>query len=240
MGRLDTIIVHPDRASAATALAERVAGELAQALAQALDRGARACLAVPGGNTPRDFLRALAAYALDWARVVVLPGDDRWVGEADPRSNGALLRDALAGTPAAAATRLALVTDAPTPEAGAEAVAERLAAALGYPPRLDVAVLGVGEDGHTASLFPGGDHLAAALAPDGPGIVSPMRAPGAAEPRITLTLPVLAGAGALHVLAFGEAKRAALARAAERPAAAAPIRAVAEAAARPPSVYWAP
>jgi len=236
MASLDTVIAHPDRASAAEALADRVAGELARALAA----GGRARLAVPGGRTPRDFLRALATRELDWARVDILPGDDRWLGEADPRSNGALLRDALAGTPAAAARRLALVTEDATPELGAAAVEAALAAALGRPARLDVAVLGVGEDGHTASLFPNGDHLAQALAPDCPHIVRPMRAPGAAEPRITLTLPVLAGAGALHILAFGEGKRAALTRAAESAPDAAPIRAIAEAAARPPSVYWAP
>ena len=233
---LTRFVPYVSRAAAAEALATRVAGELEAALRLR----PHATLAVPGGSTPEPFLRALAEYDLDWARVVVLPGDERWVAADDVRANIALLERAFAGTPAAAATRLSLLSDAPTPEAGSAEVAARLSGVLGQPPRLDVAVVGLGTDGHTASLFPGGDHLADALDPAGRALVLPMRAPDAPEPRITLTLPVLAGAGALHVLAFGAEKRAILERAAASPPDAFPISAVAHAAGRAPTIHWAP
>jgi 6-phosphogluconolactonase len=72
---------------------------------------------------------------------------------------------------------------------------------------VDVALVGMGTDGHVASIFPGGDHLAEALAADAPPVL-PMQAPGAPEPRITLTLPVLREAFALHLLITGADKRA--------------------------------
>ena len=95
----------------------------------------------------------------------------------------------------------------------------------------------MGEDGHTASFFPGGDHLDEALDTHGRARVLPMRAPGAGEPRITLSLPVLAGARARYLLIEGEAKRRVLIEAIQ--GANLPIGALLEAA---PGVeaYWAP
>lgn len=233
---LDNVVVYKDREQAAAGLAARVAEELRAALA----RKDRALLAVPGGSTPAGFLQALSRCDLDWSRVDVLPTDERWVPEDHPRSNAALLDRTLLIDEAGAARRLPLYADAADQEAGIARVERALIETLGPAPRPDVCVLGMGEDGHVASLFPGGDRLNEALDPDGRRLVLAMRAPGAAEPRVTLTLPLLAGAGSLHLLIFGDAKRSVLARAAEARPAEMPVRAVAEAASRPPSFHWAP
>jgi len=90
---------------------------------------------------------------------------------------------------------------------------------------LAVLLLGMGGDMHTASLFPGADRLDEALAPDAPPVLA-MRAPGASEPRVTLTAPVLDGALSKHVVITGAEKRDALQRAAELTPKEAPIRAV--------------
>ena len=99
---------------------------------------------------------------------------------------------------------------------------ERIEAAL----PIDVLVLGMGADMHTASLFPGADQLAAALADDAPSLMA-MRAPGAPEPRLTLTAPVLRGAKNIHLLLTGAEKKTALAEALlEGPVIDAPVRAI--------------
>jgi 6-phosphogluconolactonase len=103
---------------------------------------------------------------------------------------------------AAAARLIPLWSPADTPEAGLAAVTESVLAVL----PVDVAVVGMGADGHVASIFPDGDRLDDALASDAPCVL-PMRAPAAPEPRITLTMPVLTGAFALHLLVTGTEKR---------------------------------
>ncbi|HQT45900.1 MAG: 6-phosphogluconolactonase [Acidocella sp. 20-63-7] len=217
-------------------LAGALAREVAAALAARLTRGGAAALAVSGGSTPLRFFRALAAQVLDWDKVTVTLVDDRWVGEDSPRSNAALVRAHLLQGRAAAARFVPLMNDAPTPEAGRAATE----AALRKLPPLAAVVLGMGADGHTASFFPGGDRLAQALAPAQGEWVETMRAPGALEPRITLTLPPLLAAGfvALHI--EGAAKRAVLEEALRPgPMVDLPVRAVL-ARAPQPVVFWSP
>ncbi len=214
----------------AEALAEAVAGDLRNAL-QA--RG-HACLALSGGSTPTRFMQELAQKELDWPKVTVTLVDERWVPSDHPRANAGLVRTHLLHGPAAQATFVPLYVRTPTPEGGIDRVRARIDA---LPLPLDVVVLGMGEDGHTASFFPGGDHLDEALDTHGRTRVLPMRAPGAGEPRITLSLPVLAGARARYLLIEGEAKRRVLIEAIQ--GANLPIGALLEAA---PGVeaYWAP
>jgi len=97
-----------------------------------------------------------------------------------------------------------------------------------------VALVGMGTDMHVASLIPGADGLAAALAADAPPLVV-LRAPGAAEARVSLSAPALAGALRLHLLIAGPEKRAALERARTLPVAEAPVRALLDEA----TVHWA-
>jgi 6-phosphogluconolactonase len=211
-------------------LAEALAGHVAAVLRQHLDHEGKAVLALSGGTTPVRFLDILSRKPLDWARVVVTLVDERWVDEGSPRSNAVLVRTHLLHGAAANAPFLPLYNGAATPEEGAEA--------LDLPLPLSVAVLGMGEDGHIASFFPQGDHLAEALAPEGRAIALPMRAPGAQEPRLTLTLPVLLGADYLALHIEGDAKRLVLEKALVQ-GADLPVSAVL--AARPGmDIYWSP
>lgn len=200
------------------ALARRVAEDLRAALAAE----GRAGLAVPGGTTPAPFLEALAREGLDWSRVRVTLTDERRVPVDHPRSNERLLRAHLL-----------------TGAAGAASFVPLDAARIGGAMPLTVCVLGMGDDMHTASLFPGTPGLAALLDPEGEALVASVAPPGADEPRVTLTVRALAGAAHVYLLIKGTEKRAALERAmATDDPAEAPIRAVLDAG-RDPVVFHA-
>jgi 6-phosphogluconolactonase len=219
----------------AAALAERIAERLRTALAE---RG-HALLAVSGGSTPKDLFTCLSREKLDWSKVQVTLVDERWVPDTDERSNARLVASLLLQHAAAAADFVPLYTGAATPEAGLASANQRNDA---LPLPFDAVVLGMGDDGHTASFFPGGDHLAEALDLDGHARVLPMRAPGAGEPRITLSLPTLLETRALYLLIAGEKKRDLLADARLGLGAARdyPVRAVLTQQRVPVAVYWCP
>ena len=206
------------------ALARLLADAVATALEGAIRDTGRAALAVPGGTTPAAFLTALGGRALDWEAVAVTLTDERCVPADHPRSNWRLLDETLFAGPARAARFVALDD------------ARALAALL----PLDACVLGMGEDLHTASLFPGADRLDEALAAYCSAPALRLRAPGAPEERITLTAPAVTGAGRCFVLIHGAEKRAALdrARTAAGPADA-PVRLVLVGP-NPAAFYWAP
>jgi 6-phosphogluconolactonase len=204
-------------------------------LRAALAARGRATLAVPGGTTPGPFLTRLGQAALDWERVGVTLTDERWVPAGDPRSNQRLLAETLFAGPAAAAEFVPLYAGTPEPEMALDAIAMSLGRIV-LP--LDLCVLGMGEDMHTASLFPGALGLEAALAPEAPPVAA-LRVPGVKERRISLTAPVLRGAGQVMLLIRGAAKRAALERAlAARSAREAPVRVVLDGPA-PVTVHYA-
>lgn len=219
----------------AAALAERVAKRLRMSLNQ---RG-HALLAVSGGSTPKDFFAQLSKETLDWANVKITLVDERWVPDTDERSNAKLVKTVLLQNEAAAATFVPLYSDAPTPEEGLAATSRRIEE-LALP--FDAVVLGMGDDGHTASFFPGGDHLAEALDLDGKSRVLPMHAPDAGEPRITLTLPTLLETESLFLLVTGNKKRDVLADARLGLDAARdyPVRSVLTQLRVPVAVYWCP
>jgi 6-phosphogluconolactonase len=219
----------PDGDAVAQALAQAVADDLRAALAL---RG-EASVALSGGTTPRRFLQALSRQPMDWANVTVTLVDERWVDERHERSNARLVKEHLLQEAAADAHFVPLYRPAASPDL----VLADVTAAL--PATLDVAVLGMGGDGHTASFFPGGDRLAEAMDPDAPERVLPMLAPGAGEPRITLTLPVLREAGRLYLHIEGGEKRQVLQQALSGQGAGAgyPIRAVLQALRAPLQVY---
>jgi 6-phosphogluconolactonase len=217
---------YPDREFLHLGLADAIAGQLADFLR----REGRASLCVPGGTTPGPVFDILSGVDLDWSHIAVFLNDERWVGEDSPRSNTALLRRRLLQGRAAAARLVPMYLPEPAPEDGLDALSAGIAAEL----PISVLLLGMGADMHTASLFPGADRLAAALAADAPPVMA-LRAEAAGEPRITLTAPVLRGAFHTHILITGLEKRAAIERAATLPEAEAPVRAVLHNA----TVHWA-
>ena len=139
------MIEHPDFDSLSTTVAET----LARACVEAIESRGNAVLALAGGSTPMPVYRRLAETELDWSRIDLLPGDDRWVAHDHPACNLRAMRDAF--SPVAARFR-ALTPEHPDAAPDTE-VAEATLAELGSP--FDACVLGMGADGHFASLFPG-------------------------------------------------------------------------------------
>jgi len=170
-------------------LAARLAEQITIWLNKALLLKPRATLAVTGGRTPVAALEALSTSAVDWSRVDVVLTDDRWVGERHIDSNAALLRRYLLQNAASRANFVNFKTPHDSPEAACEAIEEALSE-LSWP--IDVVVLGMGRDGHTASLFPGAKVLQRAMTTDEKCVA--IRSPAAPHPRVTLSYPALNGA----------------------------------------------
>lgn len=214
-------------------LAAQLAESVAEALRHDLAEQERALLVVSGGSTPVPFFHALSAVELPWARIDVTLADERWVAETASDSNARLVREHLLQGPAAAATFVPLTSEAETPEQGAAEVAGRLRP-LTWP--ASVVILGMGGDGHTASLFPDSQELSLALATAEPVVA--VRTPSQPQPRITLSADRLHQARR-HVLHLtGEEKRSVLARALTGDdSRELPIRAFL---ACPLAIYWAP
>jgi 6-phosphogluconolactonase len=218
---------------------EQLAAVLAEAVAANLKAGVKArgaaSLAVSGGSTPARFFKALSAREdVPWDKITVTLVDERWVDESSDRSNGRLVKANLLQGRAAAARFVPLYQGGAEPDEYAAGLAQR-----DVPQPLDVAILGMGNDGHTASFFPGGDTLGEALTAEGPVIA--IRAPGAGEPRVTLTLPRLLDARALYLHIEGEEKVETLARAeAEGPIEDMPVRAILRQNQTPLTIYWCP
>lgn len=179
---------------AAVALADAAATYIAERLLIA----PRASLVVSGGSTPLPFFEALREKPLDWVRVDILLADERWVPESDKDSNTRLVKDNLLQGPASEANYLSLKQPGETPADGLAAVRAALEE-LHLP--LDVLVLGMGNDGHTASLFPDAPELDRALDVNSDEVVTSMTPPSQPQKRITLTLRALKQAGftALHL-----------------------------------------
>ncbi|AQZ32959.1 6-phosphogluconolactonase [Pseudomonas sp. LPH1] len=189
---------HDDAEQLAQTLAVRVADALRQAIAS---RG-QATLVVSGGRSPVPFFEALAQQELPWAQVLVSLADERWVPINHAGSNEALVRRHLLRGPAAEARFLSLYQVA----GNLEQAAELADAAVAELAPIDVLVLGMGDDGHTASLFPHSPNLHQALQPDCARRVLPMLAPSEPAQRLTLTLPVLASARLPLLAIQGQAK----------------------------------
>lgn len=191
----------------ATQLARRAAERIATAIDLALDERDRCQIALAGGSTPALAYERLGQEHLPWERVDVLLGDERWVPPSDPASNARMIAATLLAQESGRRARFhAVPTEEPTPEASVEAY-EALVRQLcpGDPPVFDLVLLGLGDDGHTASLFPGTE---ATTVTDRWATVSE----GKGLPRITLTSPVLSAARQVIFLVSGAGKQQALRR----------------------------
>ncbi len=183
-------------------LAQALAVRVADALRQAVTSRGQATLVVSGGRSPVPFFEALAQQELPWAQVCVSLADERCVPVNHAGSNEALVRRHLLQGPAAEARFLSLYQVA----GNLEQAAELADAAVAELAPIDVLVLGMGDDGHTASLFPHSPNLHQALQPDCARRVLPMLAPSEPAQRLTLTLPVLASARMPLLAIQGQAK----------------------------------
>ena len=221
-----------DCAVLADALARSVAADLRRGIAE---RG-RGLLAVSGGTTPKKFFAALAQQELDWAKVSITLADERWLPPTNSRSNERLVRETLLAGRASAATFVPLYADTPDPESGLAQIAARIDL---LPQPFDAVVLGLGNDGHCASLFADGDRFAQATDARCSARVLPMRSPSAGEPRITMTLPALIATRALYLQIEGADKQATFAgvRAGEGAFARSPLRMIMQTAPVPLDVY---
>ena len=195
------------------AQAESLAEAVARELDAAIGKRRKATLAVPGGTTPGLFLTRLSLQDIDWSKVIVTLTDERWVPATSERSNFALLRDKLGRNKAEAARFFPLYRDAPTPEEACREVESALSPHL----PVDVCVVGMGEDMHTASLFPGAEGLDEALSEDNRRSLAPVRLANGGEMRLTLTAFAFHQAALHHVLIQGENKSKALERAERTP-----------------------
>ena len=214
--------------------ADQLAGELALTVSNALrgaiaERGA-ATLVVSGGRSPIAFFERLAQQELDWAKVTVSLADERWV----PDSNEGLVRQHLLQGPAAAARLIGLYQSA----ASLDEAAERADAVLAELPPIDVLVLGMGDDGHTASLFPASPNLEAGLDLASTRRCLPLLAPSVPHQRLSMTRSLLASAAFIALSVQGPGKLATLRAAlAGNDLTEMPIRAFLH---DPLDIYWCP
>ena len=219
-------------------LARNLADKVAASLSAAIEARGTATLAVSGGSTPKLFFKELSARDLDWTKVTITLVDERFVPADNPRSNHLLVAENLLQNKAKAANFLPLYQVAGSVEDAAK-LATRATAPIGNP--FDVAILGMGGDGHTASFFPGGSNLKVALDPRTPRGIITMEADGAGEPRLTFTFSSLQDARLLVLHIEGESKKDVLAKAeGAGEEAEMPIRAILRRATSPVDIYWAP
>jgi 6-phosphogluconolactonase len=205
-------------------LSSALATDVANALQHHVRTKGSACLAVSGGSTPKLFFETLSRFDIPWSKITVTLVDERQVPETSPRSNARLVRENLLQNSAAGAKFIPLFENPGAKNA----------------PPLDAVVLGMGSDGHTASLFPGGDHLGEAINPKTKRRLVEISAPAAGEPRLTFTLPALLDASLLCLHIEGQEKRDVLNKAlAEGPVESMPIRAVLRSK-KPLTLYWCP
>ena len=215
-----------------------LADEIAAGLRNAIAARRLASLVVSGGKSPIRMFELLRAEELDWSSVCVALADERWVDPSDPASNEKLVRDVLLKGPAAAARFLGLKNGAPTPDMGAVSAWETFAR---VPRPFDTVVLGMGDDGHTASLFPGSPNLPGAIDPAAAAGCVGMRAPVAPRPRLSLNLSALLDSRRIILAINGDAKwRTYLAAGAPGPVPDMPVRAVLRQTRTPVEVMWSP
>ena len=230
--------VHEHRFPDRQALAAALAGEIKVDLEEAIPARGAGSLVVSGGRTPLELFTRLRGEKLDWTRVWVTLADERWVETTAEASNERLVRETLLVGAAAAAHFVGLKNPAPTPEAGADWASRALTR---VPHPFDVVVLGMGEDGHTASLFPGSLALARGLDPGAPPACNAVKALVAPHAPVSLNHAALLDARRIVLHIEGDKKWEVYQRA-RTPGTAAemPVRAVLQQKEVPVDVYWSP
>lgn len=217
-------------------LDEALANKVAALLTAAVDAKGKASIAVSGGSTPKGFFKALSMKKLPWQAITITLADERWVDNDSSDSNTQLVQENLLQNEAVKATFFLLKQGEILSEA---TLAELTAAAEQQILPLDVLILGMGEDGHTASLFPCSDEITQCLASDSPALlkVLPKTAP---HQRITFSFSALANSKNTFLHISGVSKKQVLAKAiAGSESREMPIRAFLHAPNVNTQVYWA-
>jgi len=218
--------------------AQALADKMANQLTKSIDENGWASMALSGGRSPAPLLDALSIKDLDWSKVTITLVDDRWVPLGSDRSNEALVRNHLLQNKAKAATFLGLTTDHASPMEGLADVEDRL---KDLPLPFNTLFLGLGEDGHTASLFPcaPAKELAYGFAPDHGEKVCAIHPESQPEARITLTLPTILNSDHIALFICGEEKWKVLEQAMkDGPENELPIRTVLRRSLSPVDIYW--
>ena len=220
------------RDDAAATLARRIGERLRMAVC----RRAVASLILSGGRSPLGLFHTLRLLPVPWCLVTIVPSDERWVPVEDEESNeGMMRRELLSGEPGFAHF-VSLYRRGRSP---AESLPTLRACLAEVPRPFDSVVVGMGDDGHTASLFPDSPDIGNALHSDAECVVQ--QVPGAYHPRVSLTVRSLLDAREVNLLFFGARKRAVY-EASLRPGPLEeyPVRALVQQPQVPVNVYWAP
>lgn len=219
-----------------TELDQQLTSDVANLLSQAIHDNGFAVLCVSGGSTPVNFFQALSQQELDWSKVTVTLADERWVDSNHADSNQKLVQDNLLINKAAKANFIALYNDAVTAKEG-ETYCNDLMGQVGT---FDVLILGMGGDGHTASLFPQAERLDEGISMTS-GLhalaTNPVTAP---HDRMTLTLPRLLNSKKIIVHITGQEKKDVIQKTLTlKDPKQLPIATVLQQDSVPPTVYWA-
>ncbi len=189
--------IYETRLEASTAAADHIA----ELLAKRLDHNGNASIVVSGGTSPRQCMAALANAPLDWQRVQVALSDERWVPPDHDDSNEKLVREALLTGPAAAATLLPVYAEGVSPEERCEQLQDPLPVLP-----FSCSLIGIGTDGHFASLFPDAEQLELGLDVECGRLYIPVTTAASPHPRISMTLAGISRSDEVALLFFGEEK----------------------------------
>ncbi|MEC8522621.1 MAG: 6-phosphogluconolactonase [Pseudomonadota bacterium] len=199
-----------NRFTSPDALARQLADDLAGKMRESIAARGRVCIAVSGGSTPVRFLEELSKRKLDWSKVRVTLVDERWVDESDAASNAALVKRHLLQNEASQTYFFSLKNKAPGPVDGFMECENGLHELM---VRLDFAVLGMGNDGHTASWFPDSDALPKCLDEGNSASCCPVIDEPTGLPRMTLTWGLLSNCRHLYLHFEGDEKNRVYAKA---------------------------
>ncbi|NRP36456.1 6-phosphogluconolactonase [Marinobacterium sp. xm-d-579] len=219
-------------------LESRLSEEIVALLKAGIEERGRATLVVSGGRTPAALFQSLSVQELDWSKVWITLADERWVPDTHEDSNALSVKTHLLQNRAAAAHFIPHFNDAEYPCSGQTKLEEVLSE---LPKEFDAVILGMGEDGHTASFFPNAPELTAALNPYGFKACMGVTPPVAPHLRMTLTLQRLLHAKRIFIHLCGDSKLPVLEQAmGEGDTEEMPVRAVLRQSKTPVDIYWAP
>lgn len=210
---------------------QALAGDISARLDRSIQTTGRAGLAVSGGRSPRELFGALSLVDLAWEHVEITLVDERFVAPTDPDSNEGLVRSHLLQNKASRARFAGLISDPADLQASLDTANRQTG-------DLTIVILGMGDDGHTASLFPGASQLKEGLSPTEQRRYIHVTPPSAAHERISMTLAAILSAQQIIVHIAGDHKRQIISKAKEGMTPALPISYVIEQAKVPCDIYW--